>query len=397
MRQDVESAVRKVADEHGIEQAALLAVVDIESAGNPFEIDGTTPEFLFERHIFYQQLRAIAPDKLQAAVDQGLAHPDWRPQSQYRDEGTSAMKLALFQKACAVHEEAAYRSCSWGVGQTMGFQYAKLGFDSAKAMVDKMRGSVEEQVECMVGEITASNLLVPLQRHLWTQFARGYNGAGYATNRYDSKLAYAYTVWRNRKPSVPAEPDTPPDPNYIARPGNTEFDPRLAQVQSKLRKLGYPVGNVDGFNGKITSAAIATFQDTYALEGDRGCWYAAYDSVLENAQPFVSEDRASITTGQMQRRDPITRKLGWYERVLAFVGLGGAFTQSLPDTANQIAGSVGAFSGLAQAVAGHKVLIITVGAFLAALCVRWVILDLTGAYRRFDYQGTDVSVSNGGK
>lgn len=43
----VESATRRVAKEIGVEPAILLAVVEIECAGTPFEGDNVTPRFLF--------------------------------------------------------------------------------------------------------------------------------------------------------------------------------------------------------------------------------------------------------------------------------------------------------------------------------------------------------------
>jgi hypothetical protein len=38
-----------------------------------------------------------------------------------------------------------------------------------------------------------AGLVDELRRNDWAGFARGYNGPGYADNRYDTKLASAYS------------------------------------------------------------------------------------------------------------------------------------------------------------------------------------------------------------
>ncbi len=247
MRTDVEAAVRKAATAHGIEEAALLAVVDIESAGAPFEpADGRMPQFLFERHIFYQQLHARAPSKLQTAINEGLANSSWQPATQYKDQGTSAHRLALLARAVAVDADCAYRSASWGLGQTMGFQAEHLGYSSAQVMVDAMKGNLDAQVEAMVAEIKFSKIDDDLAAHRWASFARGYNGAGYRRNRYDEKLSAAYAKWSGGENLAP------------------EPSPEIKAVQESLNKIGFDLA-VDGFDGPQTQTAIMTFQQEHNL------------------------------------------------------------------------------------------------------------------------------------
>jgi hypothetical protein len=42
------------------------------------------------------------------------------------------------------------------------------------------------------GFIKSNKLDTHLRKHDWARFARGYNGPGYAENKYDEKLARAY-------------------------------------------------------------------------------------------------------------------------------------------------------------------------------------------------------------
>ena len=251
MRSDIEAAVRNAAAKHSMEACALLAVVDIESAGAPFEpADGATPQFLFERHIFYAQLKARAPGKLQSAVNQGLAQATWQPSTQYKDQNTSVHRLALLARAVAVDADCAYRSCSWGLGQTMGFQANHLGYDNAEHMVAAMKGNIPAQVEAMIGEIKYSRLESALANHQWASFARGYNGAGYRKNQYDTKLAQAYARWAR-----PGEDDTPAPSEDVK------------WLQTALNSAGAHIV-ADGFDGPETEGAIKAFQAAHGLAAD---------------------------------------------------------------------------------------------------------------------------------
>lgn len=205
-----------VARQHEIEPAALLAVVEVESAGK--SMDGIYPCLLFERHVFYRELKkAGKAAALSNAVNLGLANSSWQPKTQYKDQGSGAKRAALFERAKVIDEECAIRSCSWGVGQTMGFLYAELHFKSAVQMLAyMMAGGVPAQVECMVREIENKKLTAKLNNHQWASFAKVYNGPGYAQNRYDTKMAAAYGRWSKAmlpdKPVVVKPKELPPAP-----------------------------------------------------------------------------------------------------------------------------------------------------------------------------------------
>jgi hypothetical protein len=216
--QNVVNQTIRIARINRINPAALLAVVEVESNGQPFELDNRTPRFLFERHVFYRELKKRAPNKLKRAVDLGLAIPKWNRSVQYRDQGTSRGRLALLEKARSVDAECANRSCSWGVGQTMGFLAEEHGYESATKMVSAMiTGGVTAQIECMVTEIKNKKLLDKINKRDWAGFARVYNGPGYAANQYDTRMATAFVRWKNKLEAVPPppdieEPDTTPTP-----------------------------------------------------------------------------------------------------------------------------------------------------------------------------------------
>jgi hypothetical protein len=286
LAKDIEVAAVAAAREQGIEPAALLAVVEIESAGKPLEADGVTPRFLFERHKFYSELEAHGETSgLSAAVQQGLAHKDWRRATQYVDQDTSKERLALLGRAVAVNRECAHRACSWGLGQTMGFHAEDLGFSSAVAMVDTMKqGGIAAQISCMIGEIRRNHLDVALARRDWVAFARGYNGKRYAENAYDTKLAVAFGKWALLHP--PAE-----DVAQIGDRGAL-----ITGYQKRLAELGYAVGAVDGRFGSRTRAAVMAFQAENGLVSD-GRIDALTRAALgrDNAKPMPVGERAKVT------------------------------------------------------------------------------------------------------
>lgn len=198
-------AVVEMANDHDIDPAGLLAVVEVESAGKPLEDNNRTPGFLFERHKFHECLKRRAPGKLALAVAEGLAHPDWRPKSkwgannQYRDQGTSKGRRSLLGKAVKIDEECAHYACSWGVGQIMGFHAKEIGFKSAVEMVQFMEiGGLIAQIDVMVRVIKKQNLARYINAHNWTAFARAYNGSGFAQNKYDTKMASAFGRWQTQ-------------------------------------------------------------------------------------------------------------------------------------------------------------------------------------------------------
>lgn len=209
----IKNAVIRAAQINRIEPAALLAVVEIESSGKMFEEDGRTPRLLFERHVFHRELAKREPEKLGLAVSAGLAIPKWSRSTQYKDQGTSKNRLALLASARSIDSECANRSCSWGLGQTMGFNAEGLGFRNATELVEFMQqGGVHAQVECMVREIRRNKLEKALARKDWAAFAKGYNGPGYAQNKYDVKLEAAYRKWAAAlDPDDPETGDAPVD------------------------------------------------------------------------------------------------------------------------------------------------------------------------------------------
>ena len=185
--------------------------------------------------------------------------PKWSRATQYRDQRTSAERLALIQRARTIDGECANLATSWGVGQTMGFCAAEIGFSSATQMVEWMTvGGLNAQIEAMVREIKRKGLDDELASGKWAAFAAGYNGPGYAENKYDAKLQAAAEKWVGR-----ADGD---ESSSALKQSIPPYE--LKAVQQRLADLGFYKGLIDGLNGPKTIGAIAAFQASASIRVD---------------------------------------------------------------------------------------------------------------------------------
>ncbi|NCP67612.1 DUF3380 domain-containing protein [bacterium] len=141
-----------VAQQLGVETAAVKAVVSVESAG---QMNATR----FEPHIHARYPNTPEPTRTQLAT-------------------------------------------SYGAFQIMGFNHEVAGFDSPQSMIDAM-ATPQGQLQAFAGFIESNpRIHNALRSHDWATFAHGYNGAGYRANRYDEKMAEAYSQFSQEQPST---------------------------------------------------------------------------------------------------------------------------------------------------------------------------------------------------
>jgi hypothetical protein len=181
------SEIDQIAADLGVEPAAFRAVITVEAAGSGFDKAGR-PKALFERHHFYKHLKD-APGLQANAEAEGLAYPKWGTKPY--PKGSDAVYDEI-QRACAIDEEAALLSTSWGLGQIMGSNYKLAGCSSVGEMVSEACESEAGQIRQMASFIRNAGLQDELAAKNWAGFAKGYNGPQYAQNQYDQKLAAAY-------------------------------------------------------------------------------------------------------------------------------------------------------------------------------------------------------------
>ncbi len=287
---DIVAAAQTIAPSASVEPAGLLAVIEVETGGRAFEpadldtSDGVEPAMLFERHVFLQRLKKLAPDLVGEAKRQGLTVPAWQGpgSAQYADQKTSAARLALVARAAALHPEAAYQSVSMGLFQVMGFNFAACGYESAVAMHAALtQGGLPKHLAVGITFMRSKGLLRKLSARDWKGFASGYNGTAYAKNAYDKKLAAAFARWTTQLRAAPALVAAVTDPSTL-KMGDT--GPRVRALQESLLAFGVTV-KTDGVYDPATRRAVASAQVELGQTGN-GVADPAFITKLEAAEPI---------------------------------------------------------------------------------------------------------------
>ena len=178
---------------------AVKAVNEVESRGKGFLLVGK-PRILFEGHVFWRELkkRNINPSAMVNPENEDILFESWT--RKFYQGG--AKEYDRLEKAASISEdplvkEAAYCSASWGAFQIMGFHYKNLGYESIFQFVDLLNTHEREHLNAFGKFISTSyfskrKLIDWLREKQWDKFANGYNGSGYAQNKYDIKLQKAY-------------------------------------------------------------------------------------------------------------------------------------------------------------------------------------------------------------
>lgn len=170
---------------------AIRGVWEVESAGQGFGYDGrATP--LYEGHKFSE-----ATGHRYDSTHGGVSWPKW-DRTKYPKGSADERHRANWDKilyAARLDRDAAYASASYGGPQIMGFNFKACGFDDVHSFVEAMNSSAKAQLDAFVSLILSWGLDDELREHRWADFARRYNGPGYASNAYDTKLAAAHQKW----------------------------------------------------------------------------------------------------------------------------------------------------------------------------------------------------------
>lgn len=204
----------------GVGEDELHAIIDVESSGSGFDKLGR-PKMLFEPHVFWRHLGPGA--KRDRAASLGIAYAKWKPGNYPSD---SYPRLA---QACDIDVEAALKSASWGLTQILGENHVDLGYLSASDMVVAFAAGEAAHLAGTVALIKSKGLAGKLKAHDWAAVARGWNGPGYAANRYDDKLAARFAHWK-AIPDTPWTPDAPAkaDSSAVTAPAKPPSKPAVA-------------------------------------------------------------------------------------------------------------------------------------------------------------------------
>lgn len=207
----------------GAEPADIWAVLSVETKGTGFLPDGR-PRILFERHIF--------SSRTGSRFDQSHPSISHREPGGYSRKGSD--EYYKLHEAIALDRKAALESASWGIGQVMGFNFRAVGASSAEVLVTQAMNSEDDQLMHMARFICSERLDGALRPHDWVTFAKGYNGPGYARNKYDIRLRQQHAKWA-----------AGPLPDLAVRAD-----------QIRLSRKGLYAGSIDGIMGKFTRSAL---------------------------------------------------------------------------------------------------------------------------------------------
>lgn len=188
--------ISQIANQIGLDYATLMAFISVESGGAGFNTDGKII-IQFEPTWFSKYLTQF---KIAHSFNRTTdSHGNRQYTIQVGDkkiqngvQGQTSEWIA-FNTAFAIHPKAAMLSTSIGLMQIMGFNYASAGFSSVDAMWDSFKKGEYQQV--LGGAMFIKNnvaLYNALKNKDWAHVAFYYNGANYAENNYDHKLANAY-------------------------------------------------------------------------------------------------------------------------------------------------------------------------------------------------------------
>lgn len=196
MEQSIIDAIVKVAPYYGLEPAALLAVKQVETGNGTGMLDTGEPEILFEGHVFYKFLKEVcSKTKLDSLAKEhpNVVYSGW-DRSKYKGGIKEHSRL---KEATAINRSLALKSASWGAFQIMGFNWKNCGCITLQEFINLNYKGLEEQVHLGCKFIKSnSSMYIKLYNKDWGGFAKLYNGEGYAANRYDQKLANAYSNFK---------------------------------------------------------------------------------------------------------------------------------------------------------------------------------------------------------
>lgn len=241
------------ADYLDVTEAQIRAVEEVEAGSYGFD-DKLRITMRPEPHIFWRELGEGA--KRDLAVRQGIAAQRTGAVAVPR---TSDGRYQLLEQWEKIDPAAARRSCSWGIGQIMGFNFRLAGFESVDEMIEAMKQGEAEQLLAMLSFIKSTGLDDELRNEQYTLFAKGYNGP--AQQGYDLKIAAAVRKFSGAVPAPSSDPGTP-----LLYRGVTAVA-AVKRAQERLRAHGVYDGEIDGAFGPKTESAVALFQQKHPETG----------------------------------------------------------------------------------------------------------------------------------
>lgn len=205
--QDFIDAAREI----GVNPATIRALKEVESGGGWFKdmradilaldgpggfLDGQNlPKILFEAHVFSRHTGGRY-DK----THPNISSPRWNKKLYIGGQG----EYARLDAAMRLDRRAALLSASAGLFQIMGFNYVAAGYPDVESFWAGMKSGERAQLMGFINFVKNTKGLLAAARKVDSNpencrdFARLYNGAGYASQGYHTKIAAAFKKWLGR-------------------------------------------------------------------------------------------------------------------------------------------------------------------------------------------------------
>ena len=265
----------------GCDPLMLQAVFNVEAPDGGFRGDGR-PTILPEEHKIY---RYADPAQRKALKRAGLASTTRWNKRQYK-RFHKISRYEYLEKCLGVAPTAALMGTSWGLGQIMGFNHRKCGYEDVHTFVRDACHSEGRQILQAARFIVATKLDDEFRDKDFEAIERVYNGGGYG-GRYAARMRNAYIGLGG----------SPVRDMGSARRGALRLGKSgdaVRRLQLRLRELGYHI-DADGDFGKATKRAVIAFQVENNLKPD-GVVGAATREALEDAETTGREEKTVAQT-----------------------------------------------------------------------------------------------------
>lgn len=165
-----------------VDVAAVKCVTEVESKGGGY-LASNRPKILLEAHLFGR-----LTNQKYTSSHPHISAPKWDRSLYKGGEG----EYSRLEEAMKLDEKAALCSASWGLFQILGSNHKACGFATVEDFVKANIESERSQLLAFISFVKTNKLDVHLRNKNWAEFAKKYNGPGYAANQYDVKLQNAY-------------------------------------------------------------------------------------------------------------------------------------------------------------------------------------------------------------
>jgi hypothetical protein len=192
-----------------IEADAAAAVLAIESSGTGMTSLG--PVIRFENHVFFNHWGEtnVAEFDDHFRPRSGSSDHMWRRSTsdafQTVHVGEQGSEWEVYEFARSLDPSAAVKSISMGLAQIMGFNFARIGYESAEQMLAAFSvpsTGVGAQIVGFFDFVETADLTAAIRAHDWDRFAIVYNGAPEGSEKmrdYSGKMKAAYDQLRAAK------------------------------------------------------------------------------------------------------------------------------------------------------------------------------------------------------